>query len=55
MLILSHKDSLNRLNEFLANVNFFNNEDSDVLNLTTGQSLNELGLKDGELLLVVVP
>ncbi|KAI9451176.1 hypothetical protein BJY52DRAFT_1191181 [Lactarius psammicola] len=54
-LKLSPKDSLNRLKELLSNIKFSDDEDSDVEHLVAGQSVMELGIKDDELLLVLVP
>ena len=54
-LKLSHKDPLYRLNELLSNIRFSDGEDSDVQLLAAGQTMEELGLKDDELLLVVAP
>jgi hypothetical protein len=54
-LKLSHKDTLNRLKQLLSNITFSDGEDSDIQLLAAGQSVTEVGLKHGELLLAVVP
>lgn len=54
-LKLSAKDSFSRAKQLLRNVHFFDSENSVVQHVGVAQRIGGLALKDGELLLALVP